>query len=159
MKILLLVLGVVFAGCAAGEEGGSPSLEGLWATLDHNQCTVAVYFEGPTYQLTYVCELNDGSLGAVVSVGTYEVRPTNHHKFNVVSFMPEKSTCEGASPEVEDASYDFLDDGSLRLVDDSGITVFKRVDEPITGGAYGEAFTFGCFSADGVFTRRKLQNI
>lgn len=161
MRPMLGILAICFAvSCGADGGGASPAerLDGLW--LRDDALTACTRFLGFTASngvavVQMVCELNDGTLGAQIRVGTFEADSGS------ITINFEESSCPGESRAPDVLRYE-LDGSQLALGFADGLVVYERSrvsrDEG-DDGLLGAAVTFGCFDEAGFFEPRAVQPI
>lgn len=162
--LMLRMLGIaaicLVLGCAdaSGEGADSPAerLDGDWVRDDDaTACLRMLTFKASNRVAVVqrICELNDGTIGAEVHVGTFDADSGS------IRIYFEQSSCAGLSSEPDVLSYQ-VSGAQLTLVMPESLVVYER-SRASTGddGQRGAAATFGCFDEADFFEPRAVQPI
>lgn len=141
----------VVALCAAcgGDDDAESGVVGTWIAEDSAvRCAyVANFAEDGDFDVSTICELEDGSLGVEGWLGTYDVVGDQ------LSLHNERSTCAG---EATTDIYRWSRDGDqLTLAGDEGALVLEAAEPGNDGQA---VLTYGCY-VDGAFTPSPLADL
>jgi hypothetical protein len=149
MRARLLALALVAAACGDDQEGGIlGDVQGNWQReIDGFKCVDAFGFEGDTFEIMRLCELNDGSYAAQYQKGTVKADGGK------LRLYPEQSSC-GPQPEL--TFEPSVDGDTLTLVGPGGALIMKRLAD---GDDDTGAVAFGCFDDRASFTPGPVRDI
>lgn len=143
MRYLMLAVFAVGCGTANTPVEVDPFTDTAWATpISGVDCTKGFGFQSGAYTFVVICTLTDGSAGAYVENGIYDVMPADRHIFMTAT----AASCPSAAVEISlEATYS-ITETALTLADATGFTTYQRLNLTVPGSGSN-----GCFSADGSF--------
>ena len=156
MKYLVLVAGLLVAGCGSsdgGDGGGGSPLEGSWQ-LNTNGCVFGYKFEGNVFADNFLCELANGGYGTELESGTFTAQGAE------IDFLPKHASCPAHSWAFT-APYS-VDNNKLILTIGSTIAVLGKYTPSTANGGGGAVIKTGCWDTSTTpfrFTPHAMQDL
>jgi hypothetical protein len=144
LSIALLLL----AACGSSAPNDPPSVDGSWDAPDlTSSCgwLLRIDTQARTYRGVYICDLDNGGVGAMLEGGRVYDSPLEH----TLRLIADRSSCPDGSRD-RDVTFDYwFDRGNLVLQSDYTTFSFEAVKQE--GGPFTGSVTTGCFNG-GQFT-------